>query len=284
MFPADQGEGKRVRFVWAGISFKLVLSPHSHPLAHVGRDYRCPAQGELQRSLRGADKQGRMNRPFQPSSRCAANLYLQSQGRKSRAQLKAFLSSILWYSISHIGRLILQPIPPPPTPQKKKSLLRLSRLINFKIKTDVAGRMIYSLPPVLQFLHNARVWVFFFFNFIVHLVLFNPFLLKKFGQEQRWAQYPELETPAREEWSTTAVWWKLQETRTGGCSSQMWERRGENNIWKGKRKEKTNFLPSPSGKSIKEKKNAVSLYWSISRKWVELGQVEMRAINVIVEK
>lgn len=33
------------------------------------------------------------------------------------------------------------------------------------------------------------------------------------------------------------------------------EEEGGNNIWKGKRKEKTNFLPSPSGKSIKEKKN-----------------------------
>lgn len=108
-------------------------------------------------------------------------------------------------------------------------------------------------PMCFSFYIMPGFW--FFFNFIVHLVLFNPFLLKKFGQEQRWAQYPELETPAREEWSTTAMWWKLQETQTGGCSSQMQKRRGENNIWKGKRKEKTNFLPSPSGKSIKEKKN-----------------------------
>lgn len=38
----------------------------------------------------------------------------------------------------------------------QKSLLRIRWLINFKIKTDVAGRMIYGLPHTLQFLHSGR--------------------------------------------------------------------------------------------------------------------------------
>lgn len=79
MLPADQREGKNVHFVWTGISFKLVLSSHAHQPPHMGAGLSLySTQGELQLSLLRTDKEGCMNCPFQPSSRCAANLYLQS--------------------------------------------------------------------------------------------------------------------------------------------------------------------------------------------------------------
>lgn len=79
MLPADQREGKNVHFVWTGISFKLVLSSHTHQPPHMGAGLSLySTQGQLQLSLLRTDKEGCMNCPFQPSSRCAANLYLQS--------------------------------------------------------------------------------------------------------------------------------------------------------------------------------------------------------------
>lgn len=80
MFPADRREGgKKVHLVWTGISFKLVLSSHTHQPPHVGAGLSLySVQGELQLSLLRTDKEGCMNWPFQPSSPRAANLYLQS--------------------------------------------------------------------------------------------------------------------------------------------------------------------------------------------------------------
>lgn len=90
--------------------------------------------------------------------------------------------------------------------------------------------------------------------------IIQPISNSKFGQEGRWEQYPDLETPAwEEEWSATAMWLDLPEIQTDGCSSQMEKRREKMLHGKeGGERKKTNLLPSPSGKSIKKKKCAIS--------------------------
>lgn len=73
--------GAEAGFVWAGISLGLVLSA-TRPRSPRGAR-GCPC---------GALITPVMNRPFQPRSPWAAKLYLRPRGRKSRKQLKAFLS------------------------------------------------------------------------------------------------------------------------------------------------------------------------------------------------
>lgn len=120
------------------------------------------------------------------------------------------------------------------------------------------------------------------FYFIVHLVLFNPLLLpnlsRKGGGNNTQRQKHQHKKKKREA--------LLQ--HDGNCQRSNWwlqitdAKNQEKIIWKGRRKEKTNLLPSPSGKSIKEKNR--NNYWSVSRKWMDLGQVEMRVINVVGKK
>lgn len=113
-------EKKSLLFVWAGISSKLVLSSHPHKPPHVGPKLSPHStEGKLQCSLLVLIRGDAWIALFSWAHGGQPIFISSLKEGKSRSQLKAFLSRIPWYSISHTGRLILQAASPPNPPAKK---------------------------------------------------------------------------------------------------------------------------------------------------------------------
>lgn len=150
--PAGQAEGGRARFCLGRYQFGacLICHPPQVPARSAGL------------SLRSADNAGHES-PFS-APLAVGSQALSAASRKEKQKAAKSLSFpprslMFWKALWEIN---IAAGPSSSFPYPQKSPLRPSALINFKIKTDVAGRMIYGLPHTLLFLRNARVWGFFF--------------------------------------------------------------------------------------------------------------------------
>lgn len=138
----------------------LVLSLHTHSLLMWDCCYHHTACGVSSDSpFRGLIRWAAWIALFKWAQHRAANLYHQPQGREIRSPLKAFLSPILWYSISHTGSLILHNSPaplPPPLPQSivKEQADKVQNKNRCRRKKDLwipSARFCNNLMPFSEF-------------------------------------------------------------------------------------------------------------------------------------